>query len=140
MGLLGNNNQREKFNMDKIREEAEKEARIITEFNIQRGSIPEGFRSNATDNLIERMALRIESYKRQLAEKETSLQAWQSAFGTTQLSHAIARLESAENKLSEKDREINELKLGISKRAESIDWLNQQLTEAKAEIERLAKT
>lgn len=36
--------------------------------------------------------------ERELNEAQTQLRAWQQAFGTTQLTHAIARLEAAEKK------------------------------------------
>ena len=49
------------------------------------------------------------SCKTKLSEAEGVIEAWNKVFGTTQLSHAIARLEAAEARVKKLERELEPL-------------------------------
>jgi exonuclease VII small subunit len=50
-----------------------------------------------------------EKFRTKIAELETVLEAWHNIFGTTQLTHAQARLEVAEQKVERIVKKMNEL-------------------------------
>lgn len=50
----------------------------------------------------------VDAARARIAEVEVQLGAWQSAFGTTQLTHALSGLESAERRIAEVERERDE--------------------------------
>jgi hypothetical protein len=71
---------------------------------------------------LEKKDIEIDTLSRTVAERDTVLEAWHSVFGTTQLTHAQARLEQAEKSVAQQEREIAAQMLTINQ----LEEFNQQ--------------